>query len=527
MPSYVVRSMNRWLYPDDRILPDDEKAISAVTPRGGGTGVQILFCGLTPGDTLSAAFVSPAARFYCEVFRELPVRVEFNTGVHGFTAGWETAAEYATREAPFYVFDALQPVKNGVAIKGETEALYVSFTADAECCAGVYDCELRIFCGEESFTVPVTLEVALAAVPEKNLYITNWFSVSNMARSHGFELWSQEHWEMIKRYGTLMRRSHQNVFWLTGDLVEKSGSYAAGYTFDFTRAERLIRLYLGMGFKLIELSPLYSRGSWDETSFKITAPDGRFEALSEQGYTYAAAYLSALRDFLRESGLYDIAITHVGDEPHEKCAEEYRVLSGIIRKFLSGMPVIEAVETPDLRGAVDIWVPKNDLYSREREKFELMRKAGDKLWYYTCCIPGGKYCNRLLDMPLLRSRMLLWGNFKYELGGFLHWGLNFWRDDQDPFENTCPPISQTNRLPAGDSHIVYPLGGDVLGSMRLEQMRFGAEDYALLTARDRIYAERICSEAFRAFDDCDIDADAFDRLRRRMLTADTDINDIE
>lgn len=518
MFTYAVKSMNVWLYPDDTVEKSDAKCAAVTAAKNGSAGFQLLLNGLTEGEALTASLTGAGGKIYAELFRELAVHVDMNTGVHGFTADWETAKAYATREAPFYVYDALEPIGgDGVKAKATTEALYVSFFADASTEAGRYDYTLHVSSGADGADIPVTVVIGNAVVPEESLYVTNWFSVSNMARDHGLTMWTDAHKAMIERYGYLMRRAHQNVFWLTWDVVGKSGSFEEGYTFDFTNAEWLIERYLDMGFTLIEGSPLYGRDGWDGTTFFINAPDGRFEALSEKGYAYAAAFLTAWRGFLEAHDWYELLVQHVGDEPHNKCAAEYRILSGIIRKFLPAVPIIDAVETFELRGAVDIWVPKNDYYTRNRDALEALRAKGDTIWYYTCCIPGGKYCNRLLDMPLLRSRMLHWGNFKYDIGGFLHWGLNHWQKDQNPFEVTCPHNGPTNYLPAGDTNIVYPLGDKVISSMRLEQMKCGAEDYELLKAMNRDAADKICAKAFRAFDDCDNEADFFDELHDTLV----------
>ena len=63
-------------------------------------------------------------------------------------------------------------------------------------------------------------------------------------------------------------------------------------------------------------------------------------------------------------------------------------MSGMVRKFMPDVPLIEAVETYDLAGAVDIWVPKNVFYQENQKEFEKIRTLGDKLWFYTCCFPG-------------------------------------------------------------------------------------------------------------------------------------------
>nr|WP_197258628.1 glycoside hydrolase domain-containing protein [Paenibacillus dendritiformis] len=67
-----------------------------------------------------------------------------------------------------------------------------------------------------------------------------------------------------------------------------------------------------------------------------------------------------------------------------------------------------------------------------------------------------------LDFPLLKTRYLHWGNYLYGLDGYLHWGFNYYFADQDPMELTNPllaPDVHDRRVPAGDTHIVYPGDG--------------------------------------------------------------------
>lgn len=169
------------------------------------------------------------------------------------------------------------------------------------------------------------------------------------------------------------------------------------------------------------------------------------------------------------------------------------------------------------RRSVDIWVPKNSYYQEHQEEFEVHRRFGDTLWCYTCCFPGGHYMNRLLDMPLIRTRLLHWGNYLYNLVGYLHWGFNHYKPEQDPFEETSP-----GRLPPGDTHIVYPGPEGPWGSVRLEAMAAGIEDYELLRrleSKDKDLAHKIVHSCLRSFSDADEDPAKFSETHRRLLEA--------
>jgi hypothetical protein len=171
---------------------------------------------------------------------------------------------------------------------------------------------------------------------------------------------------------------------------------------------------------------------------------------------------------------------------------------------------------------VDIWCPQAQRYQKQREHFEAQRAQGDRVWFYTCCAPGGPWLNRLMDMELLRPALLGWGAALFRLDGFLHWGLNHYRPAQDPFRQSVVSHGGGNFLPAGDTHIVYPGTGRPWSSLRLEAQREGLEDYELLRElwnRDERLAGRIIRRAIRGFDRYTKDVKAFRSARKALLEA--------
>lgn len=66
---------------------------------------------------------------------------------------------------------------------------------------------------------------------------------------------------------------------------------------------------------------------------------------------------------------------HIHDEPdiHVKDREalearrrQYYLAAGILRKYLPGVQIIEAVDTAEFYGGVDIWVPGTAGYEKRR-----------------------------------------------------------------------------------------------------------------------------------------------------------------
>jgi len=521
---YHVVSANEWLYPDTPIPASPLHAMTLHAPRGGRAGFQVLLRGVKPGAPLACEFegnLSP------EIYQLIDVNVPENSGPPcSAIPPDQPTPEYVIRKAPYRVYEALRPLKGGDTARAETDALYVSFMVPVEAQPGKQIGSLRVRVGKEAVDVGVTLNVHNARVPkEGHLRVTNWFNTGRMAYQHKVEPWSEAHWEMLRSYAKMMRRGRQTDFIPVKPEVTKR-SDQSGWDFDFSRTERMIRMFLDEGFTHIELPHVFGHDRRKESVARfVVSVDGEpVPGTSHKAYEFLSQYLPAWAELLRSNGWYERAIQHIVDEPPPDEFDNYRIMAGTVRKFLPGVPLIDALGDPDLDGAVDIWVPVSESYEEKREGFEAHRSRGDTLWFYTCCNPTGFYLNRLIDNELLRTRLLHWGNWRYRLDGFLHWGLNQVIEIQDPFENTCPPHGPYHNfhLPPGDSHIVYPGDDGPWSSVRFEAMAAGIEDYELLRVvgeRDEELADEICEQLVRTFTDYDATVKGFDAAHVRLLEA--------
>ena len=112
-----------------------------------------------------------------------------------------------------------------------------------------------------------------------------------------------------------------------------------------------------------------------------------------------------------------------------------------------------------------------------------------------------------MDYPLLATRYLFWGNYKYNLKGYLHWAVNQYQPEQDPFTNNWPTHRNADSvgiLPPGDTHLIYPGEGEPWMSIRLEAQRESAEEYEILKViaeKNKDIADDLCGKCFRGFND--------------------------
>jgi hypothetical protein len=115
--------------------------------------------------------------------------------------------------------------------------------------------------------------------------------------------------------------------------------------------------------------------------------------------------------------------------------------------------------------------------------------------------PGGAWVNRLLDQERSRGAHIPWFVYGYDLAGFLHWGANSWMSD--PFKQSVVFVGagdpNTNFLPAGDTHILYPGEKEAWISLRYEAQRLGVEDYEALNVYGKKNAEAARKLVFKHF----------------------------
>jgi hypothetical protein len=399
--------------------------------------------------------------------------------------------------------------------------LHIPIPAGARPGSRTYEIEVRA--GDETSRLRLEVRVHRAAVPpvgRASFPYTNWFSFERMAERHGLKPWGDSHWHMIGRYAALMAHGRQNTFLIPLPVMFRMAGGKP--VLDRRRLTRIVKAFTEAGLHTIEGGHVAHRtgGAWEATTFDTAL--GKVRATSPAGNEILASVGSQLMAEIRRNGWEDRWVQHVTDEPTARNAADYRILTGMVRKVMPGVPILDATMDPALVGAVDIWCPQAQEYQKHRREFERQRELGDRIWFYTCCFPGGHWLNRLLDMELLRPCLFGWAAALYGLDGFLHWGLNQYRSDQDPFEQSVVKHGGANSLPAGDTHIVYPGDGGPWSSLRLEAQREGLEDYELLRQlrdRDSGKATEIVRSVIRGFDKYTRDPARLRAARGALLSA--------
>ncbi len=129
----------------------------------------------------------------------------------------------------------------------------------------------------------------------------------------------------------------------------------------------------------------------------------------------------------------------------------------------------------------------NAQYGTFKERMAEYKEAGNKVWWFISWDVEEPYINYYMQTDGVAQRLLFWQQYDNGVDGFLYNFSNFWIGDcSDPYSYNVTDGSYPDGH--GESILIYPgvkygLTTPV-GSLRLEAMRDGIEDYQLFTMLD-------------------------------------------
>jgi hypothetical protein len=418
-----------------------------------------------------------------------------------------------------------------------TQSIWISVPVSAVTPPGDYTGLLTVkgeIDGKEfSMNRRFSIRVYDVTIRKTSLLVTNWFGLgkNQLKKLSGGKdsiEYSGNYWKWLQVVARKMKAYNQNVimtpiFGLTGFTVTNNR-----YVFDFTNLDRYIQTFIDEGtLERIEGSHIGGRmGNW-YAQFGVYTPyllndTIRFKTLSitdSAAISFYRQFIPALLAHLKEKGWDKIYLQHICDEPEDGNEKSYAEIASRIKSIDSSIKLIDAVHSHDVNNTVDVWVPQLDFFDTNYSFYKERLAAGNEVWFYTCLSPQGEYANRFIELPLIKTRLLHWINYRYGATGYLHWGWNFW--SENCLEESAGIIPEAgNIMPGGDAFITYPGNGKILSSIRLEAMRDGIVDYELLKMLEQknpVAAKEICRRVVYEFSKYDLDIKSFRDKRKQIL----------
>ena len=139
-------------------------------------------------------------------------------------------------------------------------------------------------------------------------------------------------------------------------------------------------------------------------------------------------------------------------------------------------------DTP-LTGNSYIYVPQFQWFHTEYQRNLYANES--ELWWYGCCHPVAPYPTYQVNTPLIAARAIGWMMYDYGIDGNLYWSVNSWNQydyQYNSYSGQGTPGDGVLLLPGS----VYGVDGPI-GTIRIENIREGNEDYEYLWMLENVY----------------------------------------
>ena len=419
------------------------------------------------------------------------------------------------RTEPGLYPDLLQPLHYGGAVsimKDRTQSAWVEFDLDGKVDAGTYPMAVTLVDGLGNEVAKQSFEVKVinATLPEQQMRVTQWFHCDCLANYYHVDAWSEEHWRIVENFARTARRNGINLL-LTPIFTPALDTVIGGerttvqlidvhkngdaYTFGFDKLDRWIEMCNRVGIEYLEIAHLFTQWGAAHAPKVMATVDGTYkkifgwetEAAGEAYSTFLRTFLAAFLDHMKARGDDKRCYFHISDEPNTQQLESYKAAKAVVADLLEGYPIMDALSNFEFfkQGIVPLPIPSND-------HVEPFIEAGvPGLWTYYCCGQLSGVSNRMMAMPLWRTRSIGYQFYKYDIAGFLQWGYNFYNtcgsvDPINPFVDACGEYW----VPAGDTYSVYPAqNGEAMESIRILSFYEALQDVRAMKLAESYYGK--------------------------------------
>ena len=407
-------------------------------------------------------------------------------------------------------------------VSGQWRSLWVEIEVPEEMDAGEYPVEICLHCRSiqnqlEVHRVNVVCQVLNAVLPKLPIVHTEWFHTDCLADYYKTEVFSERHWEIVENFVKAAAKRNCNML-LTPIFTPPLDTAVGGerttvqlvdvwegdgiYTFGFEKFRRWVQMALRCGMEYIEISHMFSQWGAAFAPKIMVRKNGELvkkfgwhtDACSEEYQDFLRQFLPQLLEQLKELGMEKRTYFHISDEPRTEHTESYQKAKELVLSYIRDYPLIDALSDYEFyqKGLVQIPVCSID----HIEPF--LEHRPKELWGYYCTSQWKDVSNRFIAQPSYRTRIIGAQIYKHQLGGFLHWGFNFYNSQHSIFPiNPHQCTDAGGAFPSGDPFIVYPgEDGEPEESLRLIVMDAAMNDIRAMTLLEELAGREEALECF-------------------------------
>ena len=415
---------------------------------------------------------------------------------------------YKYSESGFYP-DLLLPVENMTVNLSAGINVFWAEILGEENKAGEYT--VKAVVGDKSDSISV--EIIGAKLDFSDFSYTSWLHTDCLMSHYNFEVFSDEYWRVTENFLRTAAQYGMNCVLtpiFTPPLDTEKGKERptvqlvdikvnnGKYSFGFDKLTKWIDMSHRCGVEYFELSHFYTQWGARNAPKIMAEVDGEYKRIfgwetkanSKEYKAFLKVFSTELKAYFEQRGLKDKVYIHVSDEPNFWVIYNYSRASRYIHKLFKGYKVIDALS--------DYWYYRLKIVTTPipaNNHIDKFIGNVDGLWAYYCSGQNNRYVsNRFFCCTGLRTRVLGYQLYKFDIRGFLQWGYNFYYTQLskglvNPFE-----VSDAGgKFPSGDSYVVYPADdGTAYTSVRLMQFYDGLQDMAALRTLEALTDRKTC-----------------------------------
>ncbi len=367
-------------------------------------------------------------------------------------------------------------------LAGTVQPIWVSVRIPADAAPGKYTG--RLIVKGDNFsrcTLPFELEVSDRVLPEPSdwkFHLDLWQNPYSVARYYNVELWSKEHFDLMRPVMKILADAGQKSVTATildrpwngqtydpfGSMVVKTRNADGSWSYDYTVFDRWVEFMEEVGID--RQINCYSMIPWALKFDYVDGETGRTEYIDAAPGTaayrvYWSQFIADFAQHLKDKGWFDKTMIAMDERPEEAMQAALEVVRAVEPDFkvsLAGSyhPEIE-------KDLYDLCIAFRESYPDE--VLERRHNEGLVTTLYTCCAEA--YPNMFLASDPDEATWLMWRALATDCDGYLRWAYNSWT--VDPLKD-----GRFRQWPAGDCFLVYP---DGRSSIRMEKLIEGVQDY--------------------------------------------------
>lgn len=373
---------------------------------------------------------------------------------------------------------------------GTVQPVWLSIKVPAGAIPGEYTGKVTVDAGKK-YTLDISLSVINKILPparDWKYQLDLWQHPAAIARVHQVKLWSDAHFNLMRKYYTMLAEAGQknitvsivNEPWghQTYDdypsLIKWTKRKNGTWVYDYSLFDKYVSFVMSCGIK--SRINCYSMIPW-KIAFTYYDEALQKEAVFTEAVgtpAYEQFWTVMLTDFtrhLKQKNWFGITTIAMDERPMEAMQSVIALLKKIDPAWkitLAGNyhPEIEN-DIYDYCIASRWLFPEDVLAKRKRE--------GKISTWYTCCTEP--YPNGFSFSPPDEHVWMGWYTAATQMDGYLRWAFNSW--PKDPLND-----SRFTAWPGGDTYQVYP---GPMSSIRFEKLIEGIQDYEKIQLLKSVY----------------------------------------